>query len=106
MSEILNDTNFDNFLKENENVVVDFFAEWCGPCKMLGPIMDELSEEYKDQNIKIVKVDVDQAKSLAQRFNVMSIPTVIFFKKGEAQDTIMGLLPKNSLKEKIDALIK
>ncbi len=106
MAEILNDSNFENFIKENENVVVDFFAEWCGPCKMLAPIIDELAEEYQDQNIKLVKVNIDESRSLAEKFDVMSIPTIVYLKKGEVQDTDMGLVPKNSLKEKINTLLK
>lgn len=105
MAEILNDSNFDQFIKDNENVMVDFFAEWCGPCKMLGPIIDELAEELKDKNVKIVKVNVEESPQSAQKFEVMSIPTIIYFKKGEVKETTMGLMDKNSLKEKIDGLI-
>jgi thioredoxin 1 len=105
MSEILNDTNFDQFIQDNENVMVDFFAEWCGPCKMLGPIIDEIAEELKDQNVKIVKLNVEESLQTAQKFKVMSIPTIIYFKKGEVKETTMGLMSKNELKEKIDNLI-
>jgi thioredoxin 1 len=105
MSEILNDTNFDQFIQDNENVMVDFFAEWCGPCKMLGPIIDEIAEELKDQNVKIVKLNVEESPQTAQKFKVMSIPTIIYFKKGEVKETTMGLMSKNELKEKIDNLI-
>ncbi len=105
MTEILKDTNFDETLKNNKYVLVDFFAQWCGPCKMLAPIMDELSEEYKDK-IKIVKIDVDESSSTARKFDIMSIPTMIFFESGVAKDTLMGLIAKDVLKEKIDTFIK
>jgi len=105
MTEILNDTNFEKTLKENKLVLVDFFAQWCGPCKMLAPIIDELSEEYKDK-IKIVKVDVDEAQEAAKKFEIMSIPTLIFFDNGGVKDSLMGLVSKDILKGKIEELIK
>ena len=105
MTEIIKDTNFESILKNNKYVLVDFFAQWCGPCKMLAPIMDELSEEYKDK-IKIVKLDVDESPETAKKFDIMSIPTIIFFENGVAKDTLMGLVAKNILKEKIDQFTK
>ena len=105
MAEILNDTNFEQTIKDNENVMVDFFAKWCGPCKMLGPIVDEIAEESKDKNVKIVKINVEESPLTAQKFEVMSIPTIIYFKKGEVKETTMGLMPKDQLNEKIDNLI-
>ena len=107
MTEILNDANFEQFVKDNENVVVDFFAEWCGPCKMLGPLMNEIAEEYEkdSKNVKIVKLNVEESPRTAQEFGVMSIPTMLYFKNGQLSDTTVGLMPKDSLKEKIDSLI-
>lgn len=105
MSEIISDKNFDEVLANNENVIVDFYATWCGPCKMLAPVIDELSQEYAGK-VKIVKLDVDESSESAQKFDVMSIPTIIFFKKGEAKDTVMGFVSKDLLKEKIDNFIK
>ena len=107
MSEILNDTNFEQFIKDNENVVVDFFAEWCGPCKMLGPLMSEIAEEHEkeNKNVKIIKLNVEESPQTAQKFGVMSIPTIIYFKNGEVHDTTIGLMPKDQLNEKIDNLI-
>jgi thioredoxin len=105
MSEILNDTNFEQFIKDNKNVMVDFFAEWCGPCKMLGPIIDEIAEESQDKDIKIIKLNVEESPQTAQKFGVMSIPTIIYFKNGEVHETTMGLMPKDQLNEKIDNLI-
>ena len=106
MAKILNDTNFDDFIKDNKNVVVDFFAEWCGPCKMLGPVIDEIAEEYKDKDVKIVKINIDESPESAKKFNVMSIPPIFYLKDKEIKDTVMDLLSKNELKEKIDKLIQ
>ncbi|MDD3284276.1 MAG: thioredoxin [Patescibacteria group bacterium] len=106
MAEILNDTNFDEFVKNNNNLVVDCFADWCGPCKALAPIIDELAKEFEGKGVKIVKLDVDQASATAEKFDIMSIPTVLYFKNGELKDTTMGLLPKDVLKNKIEELIK
>lgn len=106
MSEILNESNFDEVLKNNKNLVVDFFAEWCGPCKMLGPLIDEIAEEYQGQDVKIVKINIEESPSLAQKFNVMSVPTVIYFQSGEIKETTMGLTPKDQIKERIDNLLK
>lgn len=106
MAEILNDANFEEFVKNNNHLVVDCFADWCGPCKALAPIIDELAKEFEGKDIKIVKLDVDQANATAQKFDIMSIPTVLYFKNGELKDTTMGLLPKDVLKNKIEELIK
>ncbi|HNV97028.1 MAG TPA: thioredoxin [bacterium] len=104
--EYLNDSNFDNFIKENNNVIVDFFADWCGPCKMLSPIIEELSEIYKDKDVKIVKVNVDEASAVSQKFDIMSIPTIIFFQDGKIKDTIIGLVTKETFENKIKDLIQ
>ena len=106
MTKILNASNFDQFLQENKNVVVDFFAEWCGPCKMLGPLIDEIAEEYKDKDVKVVKVNIEESPELAEKYQVMSIPNIVYFQSGEIKDTVMGLMPKNQIKEKIDNLLE
>ncbi|MDO5696008.1 MAG: thioredoxin [Eubacteriales bacterium] len=95
----------DNFQKEvTENkglVIVDFFATWCGPCKMLTPIIDALAEEYKDK-VLIGKVDIDENPELAQANNVMSVPTVLFVKGGEVKETLVGVQNKAKLVELIE----
>ena len=84
----------ENFEKEvlqaQEPVLVDFWADWCGPCRMLGPVLEEIAEKYQDK-VKVVKVNVDEEESIAQRFGVMSIPTVIFFRDGKAVASFVGL---------------
>jgi len=86
-------------------VIVDFWASWCQPCKILGPIVEELAKDY-DGRVKIVKVNVDEARELVQIHQVMSIPTVVFFKQGQARDRSIGAVPKTILAEKLDALLE
>ena len=102
MAKIINSQEFDNTI-ESGVVVVDFFATWCGPCKMLSPVIDELSGEL--ENVNFVKVDIDQSMHLAQKFKIVSVPTLKVFKNGEEVDTLMGFMPKEVLKSKVEAHI-
>ena len=99
MAKEVNDQNFDQEIIRFEGVaLVDFWAPWCGPCKMQGPIIDEVAEEFKDNNqIKIVKLNVDDNNSIAQEYQVMSIPTLKIFKAGKVADETVGLQSKESL---------
>ena len=102
---VLNVTNNDfetEVLKSDLPVLVDFWADWCGPCRMVGPIVDEIAEELAGK-IKVVKVNVDEAQDLAGDYQVMSIPTLIIFKGGELVDQVVGALSKEQLLEKINA---
>ncbi len=103
---MLNDQNFDQEVKQFDGIVlVDFYADWCGPCKIQGPIIDDLARDYEtDDSVKILKLNVDESPSIAQAYGVMSIPTLIIFKNGEVKDQLAGVHQKDDLKEKIDSL--
>ncbi len=105
MAQIVTDQNFaDLVLKSKVPVLVDFFAEWCGPCKMIAPSIDELAKDY-DGKALVVKLNVDESMDTAQTFGVMSIPTLVFIKDGEEVDRVTGALPKDALQEKLDSLL-
>ena len=97
----LTDANFDEeVLDTSLPTLTDFWAAWCGPCKMIAPIVEQLADEYKGK-LKVTKLDVDQNPTVATRFGVMSIPTLILFKGGEAVERLVGYMPKERLLERI-----
>ncbi|MGG7177163.1 thioredoxin [Clostridium paraputrificum] len=104
MVEHISQDNFQEEVLNNKGVVVvDFFATWCGPCKMIAPILEELDSEIND--VKIVKIDVDENGDIANEYGVQSIPTIKIFKDGAEMDTKVGFLPKDALKESIEELL-
>ena len=102
MAQIATNTSFDALLESEKLVIVDFWAVWCGPCRMLSPILDEVEEEMADK-ISVVKVNVDDADEIAMRYRIMSIPTLLFFKNGQVVDKTVGAMPKSTLVDKIKA---
>jgi thioredoxin 1 len=94
------DTTFATEIEEHKGLaVVDFWAAWCGPCRMIAPILDQLASEYNGK-AKVAKVDVDTNQETAMRFNVRSIPSILFFKDGKHVDTVVGAVPKSHLERK------
>ena len=100
----ITDSNFQEILAEGKPVVMDFWAPWCGPCKMVGPILDELATEYEGKVI-IGKCDVDENGDVAAEYGIRNIPTVLFFKNGELVDKQVGSAPKSAYVAKIEAIL-
>ena len=96
--------NYEELMASGKPVVIDFWAEWCGPCRMVGPIIDELAEEYGEQ-VVIGKCDVDSCDDITANYRVRNIPTIVFIKGGEVVDKHVGAINKADLKAKIDALL-
>ena len=103
---VLSEDNFEsNVIQSTKPVLVDFYATWCGPCKMLAPILEKLAVEYGDRAV-FTKLDTDSAPSLAQKYGIASIPTLILFKNGEPQgDPLIGVVAESAIKDRVDALI-
>ena len=100
--EAIGDDNFNNkVLNAEQLVLVDFWAEWCGPCKMIAPVLEKLAEQYKDK-LTIVKLNVDQNSEKPAHYGVRGIPTLMFFKNGEVADTVVGALTQSELQAHID----
>ncbi len=101
----INEPEFDTTVLRSEvPVLVDFWAEWCGPCRMIAPIVEDFAGEYAGR-LKVVKVDVDENNNVAMRYSVMSIPTLGIFKGGQLVERIVGYMPKAELKRRIDAVL-
>jgi len=100
----IDEANFDNeVVKSQQPVLVDFWAEWCGPCKMIAPILDEIAKE-KAGSVKVGKVNVDDNQSLSARYNVRAIPTLLFFKNGQLRDQVTGMTSKKDLLNRLESL--
>ena len=100
----ITDANFEELMNSGKPMVVDFWAEWCGPCRMVGPIIDELATEY-DGQVNIGKVDVDANDTIVGQFGVRNIPTILFFKDGKMVDKVVGAVSKTVFDEKIKSLL-
>ncbi|MBO3444604.1 thioredoxin [Clostridium sp. CCUG 7971] len=105
MAQIIKTNEFSNRVEDkNGIVVVDFFATWCGPCKMLSPVFESLGNDMENK-ADFLKVDIDQSMELAERFQVTTVPTVIVFKEGKEMDRLVGFIPKENLKNKVESYL-
>jgi thioredoxin 1 len=100
----ITDATFEELIKSDKPVVIDFWAEWCGPCRMVGPIVEELAKEYEGQ-VVVGKVDVDSNDEITSKFGIRNIPTILFFKNGEVVDKQVGATQKSALADKINKLL-
>ncbi|MDR0799493.1 MAG: thioredoxin [Dysgonamonadaceae bacterium] len=100
----ITDANFKELVNGDKPVMVDFWAEWCGPCRMIGPIVEELAHEYEGKAV-VGKINVDENDEVPAEFGIRSIPTVLFFKGGQLVDKHVGAAPKNVLEDKLKALV-
>ncbi len=102
----VDDSSFETEIEGSEGLaMVDFWAEWCGPCRMVGPVVEQLATEYEGR-LKVGKLDVDANQKTAMRFNIRSIPSILFFKDGKHVDTVVGAVPKPMLERKIEEHLK
>jgi len=100
----LDESNFDREVTQDDKpVIVDFWAEWCGPCKMIAPLLDEIAREKADA-VKVAKVNVDENQSLSLKYNIRAIPALLFFKNGQLRDQVTGVTSKKDLLSRIEAL--
>lgn len=105
MAQHVNDSNFEEVvLKSDKPVLVDFWAEWCGPCRAIGPVIEELSKEYEGKAL-IVKLNTDENPITPSNYAIRSIPTLLFFKGGQVVDKLIGAVPKSNIKAKLDAVL-
>jgi thioredoxin 1 len=101
---VLTDANFDQIIQSDKPVLVDFWAEWCGPCKMIGPAVEELANDYEGKAV-VAKLNVDENPQTTAKFGVRSIPTLLVFRKGQVVDKQVGAVPKSILAQKLEAQV-
>ncbi len=105
MALALTEENFDKIVNSGKIVLVDFWAEWCMPCRMIGPIFEELANEMDAEKVTFTKCDVDTERNIAVKFSITSIPSILFFKDGKVMDQVVGAVPKRMFVDKINELI-
>ncbi len=104
MAQVINDANFSELLNSGRPVLVDFWAPWCGPCRSMGPVVDELAGEFEGKAI-VAKCNVDDSPEFASQMGIRNIPTFLFFKEGKMVDRLVGVNPKNMFVEKLNSLL-
>jgi thioredoxin 1 len=100
----IDDNNFESEIASGGVAMLDFYATWCGPCKTIAPVVEQLSDEFADKGVKVGKVDIDQAPQLAVKFGIQGVPTLLFFKDGEVVDKLSGAHSKPSIEEKLSSI--
>ena len=98
----VNDSNFEQIIQDNDTVMLDVWAEWCGPCKLIAPVVDDIATQ--NENVYVGKLNVDENFEVSQKYMIRSIPTILFFKKGELKETAIGFVPKAMLEKKLEQL--
>ena len=104
MAKVVTNSNLSEFLDRKQPVLIDFWAAWCGPCRMLSPTVDEIADEYEGKAV-VAKCNVDDAEDVAMQFRIRNIPTLLFFKNGELVDRFVGVVSKQEIASKLDSLI-
>ena len=103
--QVLNETDFNNLIQNTDKpVVIDLFADWCAPCRMLAPAVEGLANDYAEKAV-VAKVNVDENQNVAQQYNVMGIPTVLFFKNGKVADRVVGLVRQDELSNRLESIL-
>ena len=101
---VVNEEELEVAIEDNEILLVDMYAEWCGPCKMLGPVLEDIALKY-NPNVKVVKVDVDKTPAISEKYHVQSVPTVLFFYNGKLKQTFVGFQPKARFEALLDPIV-
>ena len=103
--DVINRKQFDELLPTHPVVLIDFYADWCGPCKQLAPVLEELAVELKGK-VHFAKINIDEERSLAEEFGIMSIPTLLIFRHSEVSEQLIGFMPKEDIKKALDEVLK